>query len=393
MQNILMLEFKKKIIGDILYSINTLEKIQKFENYKSMLGNCKIMLFDEEKSNVGNTFADFELGSCGIYGIGDYTKTWILDSEHSLDTRKLALGKTVVFDLNVMTYLNKIVLNRKMGEGMDKGELVDFFNYIKNDGFQIGIPNALMERTKKPYDSEILHEMIRSYAIYENRKEIYVGIGGSDLCNEEKNRIKQLYELADRIKYDMYDQYEMIWCCVAKAYLIKKHDRTSTKDKVVKFIRFCLNELNCYAENEIVLLSMYILDDERTIETFKKLNKQKNIKEHISNIAWDIYHIRCLENMMKIDNAIGNDKIVLPYLSTADKGLINAMKINPIKAYIILDDYSIAVRKFTVESVCKNVDILEEIESGAIERSIKIRQTNLKELHLKLSNEICENSK
>lgn len=393
MQDIFMIEYKIRLIFDILHSTSTFEKLQKFENYKSCLGNCKIFLFDVENSNVDNSFGNYELGKCNICGMGDYTKTWVLDSEDFQDIRVLTLGKTVVFDINILTYLNKITMGRKMGEGMDRDEMIEFFRYIKNNGFQIGIPNYLMERTKKHFNPEILLEMIRSYVIYENRDEFYEGIGNVKLRIKEKRRIKQLYKLANRIKDDSYDQYEMIWCCIAKAYLIKKYDTLSVEDKIDKLILFCLNELNCYAENEIVLLAMYILDDAKTIETFKKLNKQSNVEDNISNIAWDIYHIRCLENIMKIDNAIGKDMIVLPYLATADKGLINAMKINPIKACIILDDYSIAVRGVTVEGVCKNIDILNQIANDTIERSRRIKETNLKEIRIKLSDEIQQYSK
>ena len=47
-----MEEYKKQVIGDILLSINTYEKVIKFEKYRDILGDCKIYLFDEEYSNL-----------------------------------------------------------------------------------------------------------------------------------------------------------------------------------------------------------------------------------------------------------------------------------------------------------------------------------------------------
>ena len=37
------------------------------------------------------------------------------------------------------------------------------------------------------------------------------------------------------------------------------------------FIKYCLDVLNCYLEKEIVILSLYIMDDNRTHRVFKKI--------------------------------------------------------------------------------------------------------------------------
>ena len=56
-----------------------------------------------------------------------------------------------------------------------------------------------------------------------------------------------------------------------KAYLIKTYDNSKKNKKVDMFIKYCLDVLNCYLEKEIVILSLYIMDD-------KKKKKKKNKK-------------------------------------------------------------------------------------------------------------------
>lgn len=134
-------EYKKMAIKDILQSSNTLEKVQKFKLYKDKVSDCRIFLFDEEYSNFDDSLKNKKIGQCGIWGIGDYTKTWILDSKYISERVLVQIGKTIDFDLNILTYLNKIMIGRKIS--IDKAEFLNYLNYLKKDGFQIGITTAL----------------------------------------------------------------------------------------------------------------------------------------------------------------------------------------------------------------------------------------------------------
>lgn len=50
-----------KSIGDILLSLNTYKEAVKFQKYRDILGNCKIYLFDEECSYLGDSFENHQL--------------------------------------------------------------------------------------------------------------------------------------------------------------------------------------------------------------------------------------------------------------------------------------------------------------------------------------------
>lgn len=91
-----------------------------------------------------------------------------------------------------------------------------------------------------------------------------------------------------------------------------------------------------------MLLALYLSDDERTKKTFEKLEKISKIEENILNVSWDIYHIRLIEQIMLYDNMKEKEKTILSYFATADKGLIDAMNINPLKAFVIIDNYPIS---------------------------------------------------
>ena len=387
-------EMKELAIMKIMQASNLQEKEIIYAFFKEILADCRIFLFDQKCSNFGESCKNKKIGPCWILGIGDYTQTWILGLNDDLNDKFIKVGKTIDFDLNILTYLNKIMRGKKINAGIDRTDVIKYFNYIKENGFQFGITTALMERATKPINSKILFEMLTSFERYQKTNHIDNEFQKVNLNLLEYYRVLKMYRQTKKQINKSIRQFDSICCCVIEAYLIKKYDKEKDLNKKVdKFITYCLRVLNCYMEKEIVLLSLYILDDSATKETFKKLNKSSKINEHLLNTAWDIYHIRLLEQIMLIDNVGINEQIILSYFATADKGLIDAMKINPIKAFVILDDYPIAVHNKTIQSVCQNMDIMEEIKTKGIERMKMAKVTDYAVIKRQLLNEVENYSK
>lgn len=382
-------EYKKMAIMDILQSSNTLEKVEKFRLYKDKISDCRIFLFDEEYSNFDDSLKNKKIGQCGIWGIGDYTKTWILDSKHISEKGLVQVGKTIDFDLNILTYLNKIMIGRRIN--IDKVEFLNYLNYLKKEGFQIGITTALMERVQTRVDLCILSEMITSFVKFDNIPLINGDFENIYLSSKDYMRIKQIYDMAlDQID-ETLEQFNFVCCCVMKAFLIKTYDIVLDKSKKVeKFIDYCLNVLNCYVEKEIVILSLYIMDDSRTQKTFKKLKNNSDIIKNILNVTWDIYHIRLIEQIMLWDNMKNTERIILSYFGTADNGIIDAMQINPVKAFVIIDDYPVSIHQMNIKDVCKNEELSENGYLNANIRGKKIKELNFTKIREQLESEILE---
>lgn len=382
-------EDKMMVIMDILQSKNTLEKVAKFRIYKDVISDCRIFLFNEKYSQFDTSFENKKIGQCGIFGIGDYTKTWILDSKHISGIDLVKVGKTISFDLNILTYLNKIMIGRKIN--IDKTEFINYLNYLKQTGFQIGIATALMERVRTPVNLGILSEMITSFVKFDNIQFVKGDFENIYLSSEDYLRIKNIYEIALEQANEILESFNCVCCCVMKAFLIKTYDSFSSKsENVDKFIEFCLNILNCYLEKEIVILSLYIMNDKRTHRTFKKLKNGPDIIKNILNVAWDIYHIRLLENIMLNDNMKNKDRVLLSYFGTADNGIIDAMRINPVKAYVIMNDCSIPIHQMNIEDVCKNKLILENVFMNKNLRSERIKEIDFSKIRRQLESEILE---
>ena len=382
-----MNENKKRAIMDIIQSSNTIEKVEKFMAYKFLLSDCRIFLFDEKYSNFDESVKNKKIGTCGVFGIGDYTKTWILDSRYLSERSLVLVGKTIDFDLNIITYLNKIMTGRKIN--IDKNEFVKYLNYIKTKGFQIGITTALMERVRTKIDLNIFSEMITSFVKLDNISIINENIENVYLSEKDYMRIKQIYDIALAQVNENLEQFDIICCCVMKAFLIKTYDNSSEKNKKVDiFIKYCLDVLNCYLEKEIVILSLYIMDDNRTHRVFKKIKNNTDVIKNILNVAWDLYHIRLVEQIMLRDNMKNTKQVVLSYFGTADNGIIDVMQINPVKAFVIVNDYPISFHQININDICKNQELLKSGYLNAGVRAKKIKELNFMQIRKQLETEI-----
>ena len=276
------------------------------------------------------------------------------------------------------------MMGRKIN--IDENEFLNYFSYLKDKGFEIEITTALMERVRTKIDLRILSEMIISFVKLDNIKDmenIY-------LTENDYLRIKQIHDMALAQVNENLEQFNIICCCIMKAYLIKTYDSSEKNKKVDIFIKYCLDVLNFYLEREIVILSLYIMDDNRTHRVFKKIKSNDDVIKSILNVAWDIYHISLVEQIMLIKNMKNTEQVILSYYGTADNGINDAMQINPVKAFVIVNDYTISIHQMSINDVCKNQKLLDNGYLNADVRVKKIKELDFKQIRKELETEILK---
>src|SRR5699024_4577274 len=95
---------------------------------------------------ITEEFKNREVNGYKIFGPTDYTKMWVLDSDYAdeLD-RTLKISKTIHFDLNILTYLNRYVNNRNLN--INTSDFVKYLEYVKKNQYNFNMSTALMERS------------------------------------------------------------------------------------------------------------------------------------------------------------------------------------------------------------------------------------------------------
>ncbi|MGT2783791.1 hypothetical protein [Streptococcus merionis] len=357
-------------IQEMINCETTIQKIEVFNRWN--LNKCRVFLFDEEKSNFGNIGRSINYGKFNLIGLGDYQKIWVID-ENTSNTRDnvLPVARIVNYDLNIFTYINDLYRGRNVP---DKENLIKFLNEIKQTHLTNNISTALMERYTTPINSELLAKMIESY-VYFDSLEFDVFQSNVPQTLEENKYIwmREIWDDADTYlnNDEAIQHYEAVCCYILKAFILKNTKNLSTESKIAEFKRYCFDELCVFLELEMPLLILFLKNDSSVQEVFKKLQiRAKKLVDKIHNTAWDIFHIRLLEQSVLFDCMEDREVVYLHYFATADSGLAEVLRANPIKMLVYYSRKLIPIRRYS------SLDFFtqDELDFYTTEQKVRLRE-------------------
>lgn len=380
-----------EIIQDMHYSESTIDKIEIFNDAFNHLDNIKIFLFDEVYSNIPEGFRNREVNGYQIFGPTDYTKMWVLDSKYVNEhDRVLKISKTIHFDLNILTYLNRFINNYNLNINIP--EFIEYLEYIKNNQFSFNMSTALMERSSTPLDEKakkIWGEIIESFFQFVDDDFSVSQPVKIILPETEYERAKNIFDSLFELKQQNIIEYQALCCFLLKAFLIKQDK--SIKNKIESLLQYSLDTLNIYLELETYLMNLYFESNESIKETFKKIEGySKNTVERILNTAWDIVHVRFMESALTIDNK-NKDEVHLSYFSSRDNAFTELESINPIKMFVVYDNGSFSIREKGITDFCTNEVLLDKIQNEARKRKENVSRVDFTKEKLKLETQINNN--
>ena len=84
------------------------------------------------------------------------------------------------------------------------------------------------------------------------------------------------------------------------------------------------------------------------------------------------------------------EQVILSFFGTADNGIIDAMQVNPVKAFVIENDYPISIHQMNINDICKNRELLDSGYLNVSVRAEKIKNLDFKQIRERLETEILE---
>ena len=356
-------------IQEIINCETTIQKMQVFNRWN--LNECRVFLFDEEKSNFGNIGKSFSYGKFNLIGLGDYQKIWVIDKNTvNAELNYLNVARIINYDLNIFTYIHDLYRGRNVP---DKENLIRFLHEIKSLHLTNNISTALMERYTTPINRELLARMIESYVYFDILNfEVFQSNMPQLLKPDKYIWMKEIWEVAEAYlsNDEAIQQYEMVCCYILKAFILKNAKDLSTEAKVAEFKRYCFEDLCVFLELEMSLLILFLKNDSSVQEIFKKLQLgAKELIDKIHNTAWDIFHIRLLEQSTLCDYIKNPDVIYLHYFATADSGLAEVLRANPIKMLVYYNEKIMPIRRYDVRDFLTQ----DELDSYATEEKVRLR--------------------
>lgn len=375
----------REFIEKLCNEINPYKICDIFDLNSKTYKEVKLIYFNLGINPYLEPFKNKILNGYSILGVSDYEKSYILDNKHnSKENRILKIGKTINLDLNILTYLKKIVGNRKVE---DEQDFIDYLKYIKESNYNLNMSISLLERISKPIDLKVWSDYVLSFVKYETLENITKDSLKNDKLLPEPKYIwaKEILDLSEYME-EKNDQFYVVACILSKAFILKTQ-KMDSNGKFLELLNYSLNELNIYLEFELYLMYKYLHNDKSVERTFAKIQGiHKKVLENIKNTAWDILHIRLIEE--QIINDLKTGKVIFHYIGTKDIGLQKIININPLKIIGFLDEQKIIVREhnFKEEIQCEEID---DMLQQHINKN-KIGDINYKEKFKEISNIIAE---
>lgn len=282
---------------------------------RSLFNNERVLVFDPE------TWCDMESGKA----------TCFIDYSISLDTQALS---------HLIPYLSG---KEHSSLPRDLNEVFEFL--IRND-VQIDPLPYLSENRLKLRNPETADGVYRTLKAYEKLRNIDVGwfkqYGEirSALTEHELNIKAQQYlskmylECEDKPNMDMLlHRHQNMYVLLLKMAAIQlKSPRASLKKKLSLFLQFCDDEMASLFIREIILAKAYF-ERGQQLDFFGKIQKNKNdILEQLSNMAWDLWHIRQMEEVMTF-SPLNGARYHFPAFLTFDKKFIEVIDLYPMKSF------------------------------------------------------------
>lgn len=363
-------------IQEIINCETIIQKMEVFNRWN--LNECRVFLFDEEKSNFGNIGKSISHGKFNMIGLGDYQRTWVID-KNTMNAKNnlLPVARIINYDLNIFTYIHDLYRGRNVP---DKENLIRFLYEIKSLSLTNDISTALMERYTSSINRELLARMIESYVYFDSINfEVFQSNVPQTLKASEYNWMKEIWEDAEAYlsNDEVIQQYEAVCCYILKAFILKNTKNLSTEAKIAEFKRYCFEDLCVFLELEMTLLILFLKNDSSVQEIFKKLQLgAKELIDKIHNTAWDIFHIRLLEKSTLFNCIENPDVVYLHYFATADSGLAEVLRANPIKMLVYYNERIISIRRYGRQDFLTE----DELNSYITEETVRLRAEKVKSI-------------
>ena len=353
-----MLSSKQQdIINQILSSSNLRERYCIYKEHIYDMKDISLLLFDIELNKQHYEFENREIQHYKIIGLGDYSNIFVLNRNFVLSNHLyIEIYRHVELDLNIWSFIYKLNSN-SLDESLKEG-LTNLIECINSDrlGFLPSCVAAHQERLLHNDPEEYTICMIKAFNDTFNKYDELL-----------RNNEMAQHLLSNEVMTINRKRFEYLYCALLKAYSLKRKRKSLSKAKnsiIEDFISYCVDELLFNSENEIILISQYILDHTTNMgRTFSKMDKSYRtigeLLEKIKNTALDIMYLRNVESTLNIYNCIENGRIFLPYIVTDDTGLQQAFSVNPIIAFVLSNGSLIPIHKYKIQDVCKNTDFLK----------------------------------
>lgn len=357
----------KEAINEMFLCKNLMEHMGCFQHFYEELKDCTFGVFSEDEgtelpealhSNYDNDFAIINIGSTNRYYAVNSTiyeemlrtgrSDYYIDVCVELDTQAVSYLKNIFEEYNKIPDYDKI---RKMIEYLQLPEVnyccVPYLveNAAKKDDINVidCYKNIKSFMLFKSFDFSVFEEK-GECAYVRQEEDIQIDVDGlyNDMLSE---KFYQAYE-------NLFRMQKALYVLLLKTVCIEFTNRKSAKNKVMELFDFVNEQLGFIAERELEVCYYYFNHHEKTKKFFKKVQKNsKDLLHTINGMAWDLIHIRLIEQQFTL-KPTDEVRFAIHVLLTYDDGLKEILQINPIEQIVFYKDIPIPkLKHFWIDNI------------------------------------------
>ena len=357
----------KEAINEMFLCKNLMEHMGCFQHFYEELKDCTFVVFSEDEgielpealhSNYDNDFAIINIGSTNRYYAVNSTiyeemlrtgrSDYYIDVCVELDTQAVSYLKNIFEEYNKIPDYDKI---RKMIEYLQLPEVnyccVPYLveNAAKKDDINVidCYKNIKSFMLFKSFDFSVFEEK-GECAYVRQEEDIQIDVDGlyNDMLSE---KFYQAYE-------NLFRMQKALYVLLLKTVCIEFTNRKSAKNKVMELFDFVNEQLGFIAERELEVCYYYFNHHEKTKKFFKKVQKNsKDLLHTINGMAWDLIHIRLIEQQFTL-KPTDEVRFAIHVLLTYDDGLKEILQINPIEQIVFYKDIPIPkLKHFWIDNI------------------------------------------
>lgn len=357
----------KEAINEMFLCKNLMEHMGCFQHFYEELKDCTFVVFSEDEgtelpealhSNYDNDFAIINIGSTNRYYAVNSTiyeemlrtgrSDYYIDVCVELDTQAVSYLKNIFEEYNKIPDYDKI---RKMIEYLQLPEVnyccVPYLveNAAKKDDINVidCYKNIKSFMLFKSFDFSVFEEK-GECAYVRQEEDIQIDVDGlyNDMLSE---KFYQAYE-------NLFRMQKALYVLLLKTVCIEFTNRKSAKNKVMELFDFVNEQLGFIAERELEVCYYYFNHHEKTKNFFKKVQKNsKDLLHTINGMAWDLIHIRLIEQQFTL-KPTDEVRFAIHVLLTYDDGLKEILQINPIEQIVFYKDIPIPkLKHFWIDNI------------------------------------------
>lgn len=357
----------KEAINEMFLCKNLMEHMGCFQHFYEELKDCTFVVFSEDEgtelpealhSNYDNDFAIINIGSTNRYYAVNSTiyeemlrtgrSDYYIDVCVELDTQAVSYLKNIFEEYNKIPDYDKI---RKMIEYLQLPEVnyccVPYLveNAAKKDDINVidCYKNIKSFMLFKSFDFSVFEEK-GECAYVRQEEDIQIDVDGlyNDMLSE---KFYQAYE-------NLFRMQKALYVLLLKTVCIEFTNRKSAKNKVMELFDLVNEQLGFIAERELEVCYYYFNHHEKTKKFFKKVQKNsKDLLHTINGMAWDLIHIRLIEQQFTL-KPTDEVRFAIHVLLTYDDGLKEILQINPIEQIVFYKDIPIPkLKHFWIDNI------------------------------------------